>query len=102
MGSLGDVARTKRPYLERLVINVTHDCNLRCTYCYADTGAYGEARGKLSAGVGEEIVESFFSRFEHIRSIQLFGGESLSTGTCAGSTGSAIGTWRGWLSARAR
>ena len=67
--------RTKRPYLERLVINVTHDCNLRCTYCYADTGAYGEARGKLTAGVGEAIVDSFFSRFAQIRSIQLFGGE---------------------------
>jgi uncharacterized protein len=65
----------KRPYLERLVINVTHDCNLRCTYCYADTGAYGEARHKLTKGVGEEIVETFFSRFTEIRTIQLFGGE---------------------------
>jgi uncharacterized protein len=67
--------RAKRPYLERLVINVTHDCNLRCTYCYADTGAYGEARGKMTAGVGEEIVETFYSRFEEIGQIQLFGGE---------------------------
>jgi uncharacterized protein len=67
--------RAKRPYLERLVINVSHDCNLRCAYCYADTGAYGEARGKLTAGVGEEIVETFFSRFTEIGSVQLFGGE---------------------------
>jgi uncharacterized protein len=57
------------------VINVSHDCNLRCTYCYADTGAYGGARGKLAAGVGADIVESFFSRFHEIRTIQLFGGE---------------------------
>jgi len=68
-------ARAKRPYLERLVVNVAHDCNLRCTYCYADTGAYGEARSKLTAGVGEAIVETFFSRFAEIRTLQLFGGE---------------------------
>src|SRR5215470_11659786 len=68
-------ARPKRPYLERLVINVTHDCNLRCRYCYADTGAYGEARAKLQPGVGEQIVESFYARFAEIGSIQLFGGE---------------------------
>jgi uncharacterized protein len=57
------------------VINVAHDCNLRCSYCYADTGAYGEARGRLSPGVGEAIVETFFSRFAEIGQIQLFGGE---------------------------
>ncbi len=67
--------RTKRPYLERLVINVAHDCNLRCAYCYADTGAYRDARGVLTAGVGASIVEAFFRRFARIGAIQLFGGE---------------------------
>jgi molybdenum cofactor biosynthesis enzyme MoaA len=38
--------------LKRLAINVSHDCNLRRTYCYADTGAYGAPRMKLSNPVG--------------------------------------------------
>lgn len=67
----------KRPYLERLVINVSHDCNLRCTYCYADTGAYGAPRMRLEAETGREIVETFFSRFREIGTIQFFGGEPL-------------------------
>jgi uncharacterized protein len=65
----------QQPYLERLVINVTHDCNLRCSYCYADTGAYGAKRMILSEKTGEEIVDDFFARFRQIGQIQFFGGE---------------------------
>ena len=65
----------KRPYLERLVVNVAHDCNLRCGYCYADKGAYGQARTQLAPGLAERIAETFLARFERIGTIQLFGGE---------------------------
>lgn len=65
----------KRPYLERLVLNVSHDCNLRCAYCYADTGAYGAPRTMLSDHVGRRIVDEFLSRFHRIGKIQFFGGE---------------------------
>jgi len=68
-------ARAKRPPLERLVINVSHDCNLRCLYCYADTGAYGAPRAKLTDEKAIQIIDSFYSRFESIDAIQLFGGE---------------------------
>lgn len=66
---------SREAYLERLVINVSHDCNLRCTYCYADTGAYGAPRMKLSNPIGEKIVDDFYARFAHIGMIQFFGGE---------------------------
>jgi len=64
-------------YLERLVINVSHDCNLRCTYCYADTGSYGAHRAMLSESLGENIIDEFFQRFDTIGNIQFFGGEPL-------------------------
>ena len=69
------IGGAKQPYLERLVINVSHDCNLRCTYCYADTGAYGSGRMTLSEPIGREIVDDFFARFARIGKIQFFGGE---------------------------
>lgn len=68
-------AAAKRPFLERLVINVSHDCNLRCAYCYADTGAYGAPRTMLDGRVGRHIVDEFLSRFHRIGKIQFFGGE---------------------------
>ncbi len=68
---------SREAYLERLVINVSHDCNLRCTYCYADTGAYGAPRMKLSNPVGEKIVDDFYARFARIGMVQFFGGEQF-------------------------
>ena len=68
-------AAARGTYLERLVINVTHDCNMRCAYCFADAGAYGSERGMLSETTGRRIIEDFFSRFERIGRIQFFGGE---------------------------
>ena len=62
---------SREAYLERLVINVSHDC----TYCYADTGAYGAPRMKLSNPVGEKIVDDFYARFARIGMVQFFGGE---------------------------
>lgn len=67
----------KKPFLERLVINVSHDCNLRCRYCYAGTGSYGGQRSMLSETMGEKVIDDFFSRFERINTVQFFGGEPL-------------------------
>jgi uncharacterized protein len=65
----------REAYLDRLVINVSHDCNLRCTYRYAVTDAYGAPRMKLSNPVGEKIVDDFLSQFARIGTVQFFGGE---------------------------
>ncbi len=67
----------QRPYLERLVVNVSHDCNLRCKYCYADSGTYGSERMNLSEAVGRRIVDDFLARFREIGTVQFFGGEPL-------------------------
>jgi uncharacterized protein len=64
-----------RPALDRLVVNVSQDCNLRCRYCYAGGGAYGGSRGLLDLARGREFVDYFLTAFGGIRSIQFFGGE---------------------------
>ena len=28
------------PYIKALCLNVVHDCNLRCKYCFAEEGEY--------------------------------------------------------------
>lgn len=64
-------------YLPRLVLNISNDCNLRCRYCYAHGGSYLSERSNMPESVALKIMDSFFSMFEKIDRIQLFGGEPL-------------------------
>jgi len=67
----------RQPYLDRLVVNVSQDCNLRCAYCYADTGAYGGPRMMMTDAVGTQTINAFYNQFEQIGRLQFFGGEPL-------------------------
>ena len=33
----------EKPIVKSLCLLVTHDCNLRCGYCFADTGSFGDS-----------------------------------------------------------
>lgn len=63
--------------LDRMVIHVSNDCNLRCTYCYAAGGAYGSNRCIVSLEMLEKILDKFYGYFDEIKNIQIFGGEPL-------------------------
>jgi uncharacterized protein len=65
----------RRGGLDRLVVNLSRDCNLRCRYCYADGGAYGGTRELLSPERGREIAAHFLCAYPRVGSIQFFGGE---------------------------
>jgi radical SAM additional 4Fe4S-binding domain len=62
---------------QKLVVHVSHDCNLRCQYCYASHGSYGREleRGLMSDKVALSIVEKFAS--QDISRVVFFGGEPL-------------------------
>ena len=62
---------------QKLVIHISHDCNLRCQYCYASHGSYGRERerGLMSDEVALAIVEKFAS--QDISRVVFFGGEPL-------------------------
>lgn len=63
-------------YLGKLAINIANDCNLGCTYCYANGGFYETpARIWLSPVDCENIVRRFANRFDYIESVQFMGGE---------------------------
>ena len=67
----------EKPGLDRLVLNVSNDCNLRCLYCYAEGGAYGAPRGRMPEEVALASAARAVEFFGSIGTVQFFGGEPL-------------------------
>lgn len=63
--------------LDRLVLNISNACNLRCKYCYAGGGNYGICQSFMNEKKAVAILDKFFHLFESINKIQFFGGEPL-------------------------
>lgn len=63
--------------LNRLVIHITNDCNLRCKYCYAHGGSYLSQACIMNKNMLDTIINVFYARFAQIPIIQFFGGEPL-------------------------
>jgi uncharacterized protein len=61
--------------LERLTLNVSNDCNLRCRYCYAGGGAYGMDRSLMTPEVALRAIDAVYAHFAGLGGIQFFGGE---------------------------
>lgn len=74
-------SRTSLPLspLSSLVLHVSHDCNMRCGYCYADYGRYGGDAGYMQPALAVEHTKKFFDQLGDSRSLSLtfFGGEPL-------------------------
>ena len=71
-----------REQREQLILNVTEDCNFRCSYCVYG-GGYGHHRthsaGKMSWEVARAAIDEFLSHSGHSegRVISFYGGEPL-------------------------
>ena len=65
--------------LSTLVLEVAQDCNLRCTYCYADGGNYGAVPCLLAAGTARRAVRYLLDHSGDRGDVTLvfFGGEPL-------------------------
>ena len=65
--------------VKAMCLHVAHDCNLRCTYCFADEGAYHNRRELMSAETGK-LAMDFLIRHSGTRcnlEVDFFGGEPL-------------------------
>lgn len=62
-----------------LVVNVSHNCNLRCKYCFASTGNYNGARDLMSQETADKTLDWFLKQAKKTKvlNINLFGGEPL-------------------------
>ncbi len=67
------------PIVKAICLHMAHDCNLRCGYCFADTGSYGGNRSLMSLEVGKKALDFLIEASKHRQHIEVdfFGGEPL-------------------------
>ena len=68
-----------RYYIKALCLNIAHDCNLRCKYCFADEGEYKGARKLMTSEIGKKAIDFVIEKSGPRKNIEvdLFGGEPL-------------------------
>lgn len=73
------VALEEKPIIKALCLNIAHDCNLRCKYCFAGQGGYGQWRELMSFDTARRAVDFLIAHSgprKHCE-IDFFGGEPL-------------------------
>lgn len=67
----------KGSIVKALCLHVAHDCNLRCKYCFADTGEFHGGRSLMSAEIGKKAIDFVIANSGNRRNIEIdyFGGE---------------------------
>lgn len=65
--------------LKAMCLHIAHDCNLRCAYCFASTGDFGEGRKLMPLEVGKKAIDYLIehSYGRHNLELDFFGGEPL-------------------------
>ncbi len=65
--------------VKALCLNVAHDCNLRCKYCFAETGDFGGERQLMSLEVARQAIDFLLAASGSRRQceVDFFGGEPL-------------------------
>ena len=66
--------------IKALCLHVSHDCNLRCKYCFASTGDFGMGRRMtMDPEVAKKAIDFVVERSGSRRNIEIdfFGGEPL-------------------------
>lgn len=68
-----------RSPIKSMCLNVAHDCNLRCEYCFAQTGDFGGERCLMSPETGRRAIDFLIENSGNSENIELdfFGGEPL-------------------------
>lgn len=77
-----DIANTEgesNSYIKAMCLNIAHDCNMKCAYCFASQGDYKGKRELMSFDVGRRAVDLVIKKSgpRHNIEIDLFGGEPL-------------------------
>lgn len=73
------LAVSERPIIKALCLNIAHDCNLRCKYCFAGQGGYGQWRMLMSFDVARRAVDFLIAHSGPRKHLEMdfFGGEPL-------------------------
>lgn len=65
--------------VKSMCVHISHDCNLRCGYCFADEGAYHGVREQMSIETGKKVIDFLIAHSgkRHNLEMDFFGGEPL-------------------------
>ncbi|MBR3459846.1 MAG: thioether cross-link-forming SCIFF peptide maturase [Clostridia bacterium] len=65
--------------IKSMCLNVAHDCNLRCAYCFAETGEFHGGRMLMSFETAKAALDMLIKRSggRYHLEVDLFGGEPL-------------------------
>ncbi|NMB02809.1 MAG: thioether cross-link-forming SCIFF peptide maturase [Firmicutes bacterium] len=76
---LTEVPPRPESVVKALCLNVAHDCNLRCAYCFASTGDFEGIRELMPLEVAKAAVDFLIraSKYRKQLEIDFFGGEPL-------------------------
>lgn len=68
-----------RSPVKSMCLNVAHDCNLRCEYCFAQTGDFGGGRCIMTPETGRRAIDFLIASSADRVNLELdfFGGEPL-------------------------
>ncbi len=70
---------TIKPVIKAMCLNMTHDCNLRCEYCFASQGTYNGEKAFLSFETGKKAFDYLVKNSGNRKNLEVdfFGGEPL-------------------------
>ena len=65
--------------IKAMCLHIAHDCNLRCEYCFAAKGDFGQGRKLMSLETGKRAIDFLLenSGSRHNLELDFFGGEPL-------------------------
>jgi uncharacterized protein len=65
--------------IKSMCLNIAHDCNLRCGYCFAAQGDFGHGRKLMSFEIGKAAIDFMIANSAGRKNLELdfFGGEPL-------------------------
>ncbi len=65
--------------IKAMCLHIAHDCNLRCTYCFASTGDFGTGRKLMPVETGKMAIDFLLEKSGNRENLELdfFGGEPL-------------------------
>ncbi len=77
--NLLDEVEKREPVVKAICLNITHDCNLKCKYCFAGEGEYHGERSLMSFEVGKAAFDFLLKNSGSRRNLEVdfFGGEPL-------------------------
>ena len=73
------MALPRAAVVKALCLHVSHDCNLRCKYCFASTGDFGTGRKVMDFETAKRAIDFVIAKSGKRRNIEVdfFGGEPL-------------------------